>query len=98
MSHGHFNTYIGIKDERATTAEEFTTLVTGQKMVYELATPQTISLTPTEVQMLENNNTIWADSGRVQLTYLSKAAKKVQLMNASLKANTLKLTKGAIKE
>jgi len=98
MSHGHFNTYIGIKDERATTAEEFTTLVTGQKMVYELATPQTISLTPTEVMMLENNNTIWADSGRVQLTYLSKAAEKVQLMNASLKANTLKLTKGAIKE
>lgn len=98
MTHGHTYTYVYIKDERATTAEEFTTLVTGQKMVYELATPQTISLTPTEVQMLENNNTIWADSGRVQLTYLSRAAKRVQLMNASLKANTLKLTKGAIKE
>ena len=65
----HLITQIGIKDERATTAEEFKTLVTGQKMVYELATPQTISLTPTEVMMLENNNTIWADSGRVQLTY-----------------------------
>lgn len=86
-------TYIFVKDERATTAEEFTTLVTGQKMVYELATPQTISLTPTEVMMLENNNTIWADSGRVQLTYLSKAAQRVQSMNASLKANTLKITK-----
>ena len=86
-------TYIFVKDERATTAEEFTTLVTGQKMVYELATPQTISLTPTEVMMLENNNTIWADAGRVQLTYLSKAAQRVQSMNASLKANTLKITK-----
>lgn len=98
MTHGHTYTYVYIKDERATTAEEFKTLVTGQKMVYELATPQTISLTPTEVQMFENNNTIWADSGRVQLTYLSKAAERVQLMNASLKANTLKLSKGAIKE
>ena len=66
---GEERTYIFVKDERATTPEEFTTLVTGQKMVYELATPQTISLTPTEVMMLENNNTIWADSGRVQLTY-----------------------------
>lgn len=98
MPHAEIYRQICIKDERATTAEEFTTLVTGQKMVYELATPQTISLTPTEVMMLENNNTIWADSGRVQLTYLSKAAERVQLMNASLKANTLKLSKGAIKE
>lgn len=91
--HGHPLRLIHVKDERATTAEEFTTLVTGQKMVFELATPQTISLTPTEVMMLENNNTIWADSGRVQLTYLSKAAQRVQSMNASLKANTLKITK-----
>ena len=89
---------IFIKDGRVITPQDFKTLVTGQKMVYELATPQTISLTPTEVQMLENNNTIWADAGRVQLTYLSRAAEKVQLMNASLKANTLKLTRGAIKE
>lgn len=91
--HGHPLRLIHVKDERATTAEEFTTLVTGQKMVYELATPQTISLTPTEVMMLENNNTIWADAGRVQLTYLSKAAQRVQTMNASLKANTLNITK-----
>lgn len=89
---------ITIKDERATTVADFIALLTDAKICYELATPQTISLTPTEVMMLENNNTIWADSGRVQLTYLSRAAEKVQLMNASLKANTLKLTKGAIKE
>ena len=42
------------------------------EFVYELATPQTIALTPTEVMMLKNNNTIWADSGRVQLTYKAR--------------------------
>lgn len=89
---------ITVKDERATTVADFIALLTDAKICYELATPQTISLTPTEVQMLENNNTIWADSGRVQLTYLSKAAEKVQLMNASLKANTLKISKGAVKK
>ena len=100
-----YDNSINVKDDRTADIEVYSDKIrklmelnTGQKMVYELATPQTISLTPTEVMMLENNNTIWADSGRVQLTYLSKAAERVQLMNASLKANTLKISKGAIKE
>lgn len=86
------------RNDNFTTKQEFQTALADVNIVFKLLVPRKYTLTPTEVQMLLGNNTIWADSGRVQLTYLSKAAEKVQLMNASLKANTLKLTKGAIKE
>ena len=36
---------------------------------YELATPQTYQLTPTEVTTLLGDNTIWADTGDVSVTY-----------------------------
>lgn len=38
-------------------------------VVYELATPQTIQLTPQEVTLLANTNTIWADCGNVSIEY-----------------------------
>ena len=38
-------------------------------VVYELATPQTYQLTPTEVTTLLGDNTIWADTGDVSVTY-----------------------------
>lgn len=37
--------------------------------VYELATPQTVQLTPTQVTTLLWQNNIWADSGEVEVTY-----------------------------
>ena len=40
-------------------------------VVYELATPQTYQLTPTEVTTLLGDNTIWADTGDVTVTYRS---------------------------
>ena len=39
------------------------------QLVYELATPQTITLTPTEVTTLLGDNNIWADSGDVAVIY-----------------------------
>lgn len=38
---------------------------------YELATPQTIQLTPTEIEMLLGNNVIWNDVGDMVLEYLA---------------------------
>lgn len=81
------------RNDNFTTKQEFQTALADVNIVFKLLVPRKYTLTPTEVQMLLGNNTIWADSGRVQLTYLSRAAQRVQSMNASLKANTLKITK-----
>ena len=46
------------------------TPTTGAQVVYELATPQTYQLTPTEVTLLLGENNIWSD-GEMTLTYLA---------------------------
>ena len=42
------------------------------QICYELATPQTVQLSPTTVQMLLGNNTIWSDSGDTELQYWAR--------------------------
>lgn len=45
----------------------------GQKLVYELATPLTIQLSPTVVKSLRGMNNVFADSGNIlDLSYLAK--------------------------
>lgn len=44
---------------------------TGQ-ICYELDTPITYQLTPTEVEMLTGENNIWSDTGDVSVTYTGK--------------------------
>lgn len=39
------------------------------QIVYELATPITIQLTPAEIEMLMRNNTVWSDAGLITLNY-----------------------------
>ena len=39
------------------------------QVCYELATPVTFQLTPTQLAMLERYNTIWADEGDISVTY-----------------------------
>lgn len=41
------------------------------QIVYTLATPITIPLTPTQISTLQGQNNVWADSGDVELTYKS---------------------------
>lgn len=60
---------IFIIDTAYTDASTFKTSVTGQKYVYELATPQTIQLTPTEILMLQNYNTLYVNTGDIYLEY-----------------------------
>lgn len=60
---------IAIKDSRYTDPTAFKTAVSGVKLVYELATPQTYQLTPTEVNTLLGENNVWADAGDVEVTY-----------------------------
>ena len=57
-----------IKDTRYTSASDFKTAMNGVQLVYELANPQTIQLTPQEVQLLLGTNNVWSD-GDVTLVY-----------------------------
>lgn len=47
-----------------------TTPTTGAEVAYKLTTPQTITLTPTEVQTILGYNNISADSGEVSVVYV----------------------------
>jgi len=60
---------IGVKNTDITDATAFQTSVTGQSLVYTLATPQTYQLTPEEVDLLLGTNNIWADSGDITVQY-----------------------------
>ena len=52
-----------LHDSAYTDAATFKTAVTGQTLVYELATPQTYQLSPTDVALLLGVNNVWADTG-----------------------------------
>lgn len=41
----------------------------GAQVVYELATPVTYQLTPTQINTLQGQNNIWADTGNISLEY-----------------------------
>ena len=55
-----------LKDDDYTDAAAFKTAVTGQTLVYELAEPQTIQLTPYEVELLTGHNNVYSD-GPIEL-------------------------------
>lgn len=56
-----------------TDVTSFKAAMTGQQFVYELATPITYQLTPTEVQMLLGTNNLWADTGKItELKYINQ--------------------------
>lgn len=54
-----------VRDSRYTDATDFKTAMNGVQLVYELATPTTYHLTPTQVRTLVGNNNIWADTGDI---------------------------------
>ena len=56
-----------VRDDRYSDATAFKNAVSGVQLVYELATPTEIQLTPTQVTTLLGNNNIWADSGSVEV-------------------------------
>lgn len=56
-------------DSDYTIASDFKNAVTGKKLMFELAEPFDIQLTPTQIETLIGNNTIFADTGNIDLTY-----------------------------
>lgn len=54
-----------IYDSNYTNKDAFKTAMNGVQLVYELATPQTYQLTPTQVSTLLGQNNIFADCGQI---------------------------------
>lgn len=57
--------YVYDVSQESATVSEFTTAVTGQQLVFELATPQTYTLTPQQIKTLVGTNNVWASSGDI---------------------------------
>ena len=56
-----------------TDVADFKTAMTSATLVYELATPQTIQLTPTQIKSLLGSNNVWADTGSINnIEYFAK--------------------------
>ena len=62
------NNEVYIKNEAYgdATAGQFKTAMTGQKIVFPLATPQTYQLDPVQVACLLGRNNVWADCGDIE--------------------------------
>lgn len=65
-------------DSAHTDVASFKSAMTGQTMVYELATPQTYQLTPTQIDSLLGRNNVWADSGDVTVEYIADTKLYIQ--------------------
>lgn len=63
------NNYIYAKDTDYETGTAFRAAVTGQKIIYELATPVTYQLTPQQITALKGQNNVWCDTGNTTVTY-----------------------------
>lgn len=61
--------YVLANNPSYTDASAFKTAMTGQTLVYELATPTTVQLTAQEVELLVGLNQVWANSGDVEVEY-----------------------------
>lgn len=51
------------------TSQDVINYFTGAQVFYQLATPETYQLTPTEITTLLGYNTVSADSGEISLIY-----------------------------
>ena len=63
---------IVVHDSRYTDATSFKSAVSGVMLCYELATPITYQLTPSQLALLKGNNTVYSNEGSISLTYVGK--------------------------
>ena len=76
---GNIASYAGetLTGEWVSSLDEYSALgtpTTGAQVVYELATPQTVQLTPQEVNSLLGQNNISADTGDIDIVYVKASA------------------------
>lgn len=78
---------LALRDDRYSTAAALKSAITGQKLVYQLKNPVVYQLSPVEITTLLGQNTIWADTGDVSVTYgayLAAVNDHADRVNASL--------------
>lgn len=67
------NNYVWVRNDSCTSTSEMKTELSGVYLCYELETPATYTLTPTEVDLLAGENNIWSNAnGEIELTYFGK--------------------------
>ena len=66
VGYAYNSTQLRIKDSHYTVAADFKAAMSGVQLVYELATPFEITLTPTQIDTLIGTNNIWSDAGAVK--------------------------------
>lgn len=64
--------YFYVKDPRANTAAELAALISGETLCYELATPTTLTLTPAELELLKDNNTVSGNGANISISYIGR--------------------------
>lgn len=77
---------VRVKDTSYSDASSFKSAMDGVQLVYEIATPTTVTLTPTQVSSLLGNNNIWADSGDVDVVYIRNLNLFLNQLDARVKA------------
>ena len=81
-----------IKDTRFTTVSDFLADVGTSKILYELATPVTVQLTPSQMmQTLLGENHIFADTGDVAVEYRADTKLFIQEQIAESETLTRKM-------
>jgi len=80
--------YIVICDSNhsADNTTQFKAAMSGVQLVYELATPNTLTTTPTEITTLKGDNNIWSDGDSLTLTRYKGLAEIVAEIVAELNA------------
>ena len=87
---GLFDNSLLVKDSRYTDTETFKTAVTGQKLVYELATPSDFSTTEiTDLVTLKGDNNVWNDCGDTTVEYTADPQKYINKIVTEAVANAL---------
>ena len=88
--------FVYLKDSRYTTASALKEGISGTQLCYERATPQTIQLTPQQVQLLLGNNNVWSD-GNVTLVYSADIQKWVEKkLNGNSTTSTLTMSRPTV--
>ena len=69
-------------DDRYSDAAAFKTAMSGVQLVYELATPLTYQLTPTQISALVGTNNVWSTGDSVSVTYTKDTGSQATLSGA----------------
>ena len=61
--------FVYVRNDNCDTVEDIKTSLANCKLVYELATPVTYQLSPTQVRAIVGSNNVWSDTGNIEVKY-----------------------------